>query len=71
MKARVTKAFRFAVDGNHVINVDVGAIVHGRCAEVALQQGWGVPPEAPQEEKASAAAPDNKALFRAPKNKGR
>lgn len=43
MKAKVTKGFKFAVGGNHVIDVEAGAIVEGRCAEVALAEKWGEP----------------------------
>lgn len=43
MKARVTQAFKFAHEGVRVVVVPVGAVVTGRCAEVALQEGWGEP----------------------------
>lgn len=47
MKAKITQAFRFAVGGLHVVDVSVGDVVDGRCAEVALQEKWGLPADAP------------------------
>lgn len=45
MKSRVTKAFKFAIGGNLVVDVKPGAIVEGRCAEVAIAEKWGEPLE--------------------------
>lgn len=41
MRVEVTSEFKFARDGIHVVDVAVGAIVEGRCAEVALLLGKG------------------------------
>lgn len=43
MKVRIVSGFRFAVEGVRVIDVKAGEIVTGRCAEVAIAEGWGVP----------------------------
>lgn len=51
MKAKITKAFKFSPDGNSVRDIAVGDVVEGRCAEVAVQSGWG------EEEAAPAPAP--------------
>lgn len=43
MKAKITTAFKFAIDGIRVVEVHLDEEVTGRCAEVAIQEGWGVP----------------------------
>jgi hypothetical protein len=79
-KIFVKKPFRFAVDGNHVIDVEDGEQeVTERCAKVALKEGWanavkqgentGNPTKPPVDKKAAQAAPQNKAQMKTPKNK--
>lgn len=42
MRVRVTKAFKWAPDGNNVREVQVGEVLEGRGAQVALEQKAGV-----------------------------
>jgi hypothetical protein len=83
MRVEVTKAFRWAPDGNNVIDVEAGQIVEDRCAEVALQLRSGrdldVPPaddtsapaeDAPAEGTRAVEPPRDRAVRRAPRNKG-
>lgn len=65
MKVEVTKEFKWAPDGNHVVTVPAGKEVDGRAAEVAIQLGCA------RESKAQSAAPKNKAEPKAPKNKAK
>jgi hypothetical protein len=41
MKVKVTKAFPWAEDGNHIRTVKAGEVLEGRGAEVALQLSSG------------------------------
>ncbi len=61
MKVQVTKSFKWAPDGLHTRDVQVGELLEGRGAEVALDLGCCDRP---------AQGPTAKALG-APKNKGR
>jgi hypothetical protein len=77
MRVEVTKSFRWAPDGNNVIDVEAGQIVEDRCAEVALQLGRGRDVEAPPADDTAGAAeeraaepPRDRAVWRAPRNKG-
>jgi hypothetical protein len=63
MKVRVTKAFRWAREGIHVVDIHVDDVVDGRAAEIALAEGWG------REVEAESAAPRAAALPAAPENK--
>ena len=67
MKAKVTKAFKYAVGGIRLVDVNVGDVVEDDCAFQAVSSGWG---DEIGEEKAKPA-PENKAVPAAPKNKGR
>lgn len=57
-RVEVTKAFRWAPDGIHAREVEIGEVLEGEGAEIALQMGCG------QELQ-------TKAFPAAPKNKGR
>lgn len=81
MKVEVTKSFPWAPDGNNVREVKVGEVLEGRGASIALELKCGRAVEekpaapapsapAPVEEKAVAAAPENKATKPA-RNKAR
>lgn len=68
MRVRVTKEYLWAPDGNTVRTVRVGEELEGEGAAIALQMGAG---EALGEEKSEEPAAENKAVARAPRNKGR
>lgn len=77
MRVEVTKTFRWAPDGNHVVDVEAGQVVEGRCAEVALQLGSGRDVDAPKPngdeappEDRAVEPPRDRAVRRAPRNKG-
>jgi hypothetical protein len=77
MKVRVTRGFKFSPDGNSVVDVEAGTEVEGRCADVALQSGWGEEVRAAQpkpeghaeEHPKHEAEAEEKALESAPHNK--
>jgi hypothetical protein len=48
MKVKVTKAFNWAEDGNHLRTVKVGEVLEGRGALVALQLSSGEEVREPQ-----------------------
>jgi len=54
MKVKVTREFKWAPDGNHIRTVNVGEVLEGRGAEVALQLRSG------EEVKESAPEPSKK-----------
>jgi hypothetical protein len=81
MRVEVTKSFRWAPDGNNVVDVEVGQVVEDRCAEVALQLGRGRDLEAPEPPAGDDDEPEptdelaaepqrNRAVRKAPRNKG-
>lgn len=57
-KVEITQAFDFAHEGVRIERLEVGAIVEGRCAEVALETGKGVEVEA-RRKKSKASAKKN------------
>lgn len=73
MRVEVITSFLWAgEDGNTVRTVPAGAVVEGRCAAAAIATGSGLVLGARDaEEKALEGAPQNAAVARAPRNKGR
>lgn len=69
MRVRVTKEYLWAPDGIHARLVQVGEEFEGEGAEVALQMGAGEP--IGEDSKAVEPAGENKAVAKAPRNKGR
>ncbi len=70
MKVIVNKTFKWAPDGIHVRDVLVGEVLEGRGAQVTLDMQCGevVDEEPPAKQ---AEPPANKAVNKAPRNKGR
>lgn len=48
MQATITKQFRIAPEGHTVVIYDVGAIVKGQTAEIAVEAGYASPLDAPE-----------------------
>jgi hypothetical protein len=68
MRVEVVKPYLWAPDGIHVREVQVGEVLEGEGAEIAMQMKSGRVLDA---EKAFEAVPENRAVPRAPRNKGR
>jgi hypothetical protein len=76
MRVQVTKEFLLAEDGNTVREVQAGEVLEGEGAEHALRQGKGeqldaVAPAPVTEDVKPEAAPEVKAVQKAPKNKSK
>lgn len=79
MLVRITQRFRWSPTGNDLQVLEVGDLVNGRAAELAMAAGIAevVTKEVEEQEgavhheKAVEVAPDNRAVTRAPKNRGR
>jgi hypothetical protein len=65
MRVEVVKSYLWAPDGIRVREVQIGEVLEGEGAEIAMQMGCG------RELKAEPAAPANKALGAAPRNKSK
>lgn len=68
MQAKATRTLLVAWDGVHAERLEEGTVLEGDRASHAIEQGFAV--ELGQE-KSVSAAPANKAMAAAPKNKGR
>jgi hypothetical protein len=62
MQAEVTRTLLVAWDGVHAEKVDEGTVLEGERAQHAVEQGFA---------KALDQAPENKAVAKAPRNKGK